>query len=72
MCLGAIYWARPKQVFFAGDRIDAAAVDFDDQFIYDELEKAIEKREIPFLRILREEAIPVFDNWKNKKDKQEY
>jgi tRNA(Arg) A34 adenosine deaminase TadA len=72
MCLGAIYWARPKQVFFAGDREDAAAVEFDDQFIYNELEKAIEKREIPFLRLLREEVIPVFNNWKNKADKMEY
>ena len=25
MCLGAIYWARPAQVFYACDRADAAA-----------------------------------------------
>src|SRR5215468_9074845 len=25
MCLGAIYWARPEAIFFAGTRDDAAA-----------------------------------------------
>ena len=34
MCLGAIYWARLKQVFFACNRIDAAQAGFDDSFIY--------------------------------------
>jgi len=72
MCLGAIYWARPKQVFYAGERADAAAVAFDDQFIYDELEKEIEKREIPFMQLLREEAIPVFKKWEIKSDKTKY
>src|SRR5438045_1315378 len=41
MCLGAIYWARPEKVFFACTREDAANVGFDDQFIYDEIEKPI-------------------------------
>jgi tRNA(Arg) A34 adenosine deaminase TadA len=72
MCLGAIYWARPKQVFFAGERVDAAAVAFDDQFIYNEIAKKIDTREIPFIQILREEAIPVFNNWKEKSDKTKY
>ncbi|HDR50187.1 MAG TPA: nucleoside deaminase, partial [Mariniphaga anaerophila] len=44
MCLGAIYWARPEKVFYACTREDAAEVDFDDQFIYEELEKETENR----------------------------
>src|ERR671927_445134 len=40
MCLGAIYWARPARVFFACNRGDAAGIGFDDDFIYDELEKS--------------------------------
>lgn len=72
MCLGAIYWARPKQVFFAGERVDAAAVAFDDQFIYNEISKELDKRDIPFIQILREEAIPVFNNWQEKTNKTEY
>lgn len=37
MCLGAIYWARPRAVYFSSTRDDAAAAGFDDAFVYDEL-----------------------------------
>src|SRR5687768_9194997 len=46
MCLGAIYWARPVKIFFACTRDDAAAIGFDDDFIYDEIEKTNETREL--------------------------
>lgn len=72
MCFGAIYWARPKMVYFACDKVDAAKIDFDDQFIYDELEKEIDDRDIKFVRLLRKEAIPVFEKWAAKSDKIEY
>lgn len=72
MCLGAIYWARPKKVFYACDKIDAAKIDFDDQFIYDEIEKPIGGRNIPFVSILKEEGVQVFNNWVEKIDKTEY
>jgi guanine deaminase len=41
MCMGAIYWARPEKVFYACTREDAAEVEFDDQFIYEELGKKL-------------------------------
>lgn len=72
MCFGAIYWARPKMVFFACTKKDAAKVDFDDQFIYDELEKDIEDRNIKFVRLMRKEAVPVFQEWVEKTDKTDY
>ncbi|WP_339809979.1 deaminase [Zunongwangia profunda] len=31
MCLGAIYWARPKKVFYALNHSDAAKIGFDDK-----------------------------------------
>src|SRR6267154_1859176 len=37
MCLGAIYWARPKRVVYANTRQEAAAIEFDDDFIYSEI-----------------------------------
>ncbi len=72
MCLGAIYWARPKKVVYAGNRSDAAEVDFDDQFIYDELDVAIVERKIPFLQIMQEESRKLFKKWKEKQDKIQY
>jgi len=72
MCLGAIYWARPKQVFFACTREDAAKVGFDDQFIYEEIERPIEERRIKSINFLRDEGLTVFKNWENKADKAQY
>ena len=72
MCLGAIYWARPKKVFYACDKKDAAEIDFDDQFIYTELDQPIDERSIPFVRLLKEEGKLVFNKWAEKADKTEY
>ncbi len=72
MCLGAIYWARPKKVFYACNREDAASANFDDQFIYDELELKIEDRKVDFENIIRDEGLHVFEHWKTKNDKTEY
>ncbi len=72
MCLGAIYWARPKMVFFGCDREDAAAVGFDDQFIYDELERDLGDRHIKIVRLMRKEALSAFDKWTQKNDKTAY
>ncbi|MEL6923208.1 MAG: nucleoside deaminase [Bacteroidota bacterium] len=72
MCLGAIYWARPKMVYFAATKKDAAAIDFDDQFIYEELERPLGKRQLKFARLLRRDALEVFEQWAAKTDKTEY
>ena len=72
MCLGAIYWARPKQIFFACNREDAARIGFDDHFIYNEIERPIEERHIESINFLREEGLQVFENWAKKLDKTEY
>ncbi len=72
MCIGAIYWARPKTVFYGCDKIDAAKIDFDDQFIYNELDKNIEDRQVKFVQILQKEAQEVFKEWIEKENKTEY
>jgi guanine deaminase len=72
MCLGAIYWARPKAVYYASNRHDAAAIGFDDQFIYDELEKPVDKRAIRSEQIKMPVADELFKAWQEKADKEEY
>jgi len=72
MCLGAIYWARPERVFYACTREDAANIGFDDDFIYEELEKANDQREMVLMNLMRDEALEVFNNWAAKTDKVEY
>lgn len=63
MCLGAIYWARPDRVYYAGTRKDAADSGFDDDFIYQEIEMLPADRKIPFVNIMRNEAIEAFKDW---------
>lgn len=72
MCLGAIYWARPSKVYFANTREDAKQIGFDDSFIYDEIPLSISHRKIPMLSMNRNQALLVFEEWKNKSDKTEY
>ncbi len=72
MCLGAIYWARPKIVYYANNREDAANIGFDDSMIYEELSIDLNQRKIPIINLGREEALKIFDEWKNKEDKTQY
>jgi len=72
MCMGAIYWARPKKVYYANTRTDAAAIGFDDSMIYDELTADLASRKIPTIPLGREEAIKVFEQWKEREDKIGY
>lgn len=72
MCLWAIYRARPKEIYFANSRKDAADINFDDDFIYQELTKSLEDRIIPIHSMSNEEAIKVFQEWQEKQDKIEY
>ena len=72
MCLGAIYWARPAGIFFAGTREDAAAAGFDDELFYDELDKPNDERQLKMVGLMREGSQEVFREWTAKADKIEY
>ena len=72
MCLGAIYWARPAKVYFGGTAADAAAVGFDDSFIYRQLAIPMSERAVPMVPLMREEALAAFREWERKSDKVPY
>lgn len=72
MCLGAIYWARPSRVIYANTKDDAAAIDFDDRFIYSEIEKDDNQRMIRFIHRPHPEALAIFEQWKGFDGKVEY
>lgn len=72
MCLGAIYWARPKIIYYANSKEDAATFGFDDSMIYQEMAADREARKIPIKSIAGEDALKVFINWKNKEEKTSY
>lgn len=72
MCLGAIYWARPDRIYYGCTKEDAAAIAFDDAFIYEELAVPLGFRKIPTIALSRTAALEAFELWKNKTDKIAY
>lgn len=72
MCLGAIYWARPAKLYYANCKEDAASINFDDKFIYEEIAKPIEERKLFTRQILRNEALETFKKWAESENKIEY
>lgn len=72
MCLAAIYWARIGAIYQANTRDDAAAIDFDDAYLYRELLKPLDQRDVPVRQLLRDEAQVVFREWTQKSDRIEY
>lgn len=72
MCMGAIYWARPDKLYYANAKEDATMINFDDQFIYEELAKPVNARKLFTRQILREEALVAFRKWEESKQKTEY
>lgn len=72
MCFGAIYWARPARIFYAGTAADAAAAGFDDAFIYNELRLPPADRRIQTAQLLREESLAIFAAWQMQENKKHY
>ncbi len=72
MCLGALYWARVDAIFYGNTKSDAAAINFDDQFIYEELGKNLDERKLPIKQLLRDEANEAFKLWEQSAMKNEY
>ncbi len=72
MCLSAIYWSHIDKIFYANTRDDAKNIDFDDSFIYSEINKKIGDRKIQMIQMLRDEALKVFKIWDEKVDKIKY
>ena len=72
MCLSAIYWSHIDLVYYGNSRENAAEIQFDDKFIYDEMKKDINERKIPLKQILKDEAIKAFNLWAETENKTKY
>jgi tRNA(Arg) A34 adenosine deaminase TadA len=72
MCLAAIYWARIPRMYYANTRSDAAAIGFDDDYIYREMPLPPGRRALEMRQLLRDEAQATFREWQAKPDKVPY
>lgn len=72
MCLSAAYWAHISRVYYANTTADAAAIGFDDGFLYDELARPAPERTLPCEHLAVDNAFAVFAEWAAMPDKVEY
>jgi tRNA(Arg) A34 adenosine deaminase TadA len=72
MCLSAIYWARIPSIYYGNSRTDAAAIGFDDDFIYQQIPLPPSERRVTMQPVLASEAGAAFSAWTAKADKAAY
>ena len=72
MCLGAIYWARIDTIYYGNTKADAAAIGFDDHFIYKEMGLPMHQRKLHIVQLLHDEAIGAFKLWEISGSKTDY
>ena len=63
MCLSAIYWAHVDRVFYGFNIQATATANFDDAFIFKELNKPASERKIPEIQILEAEALKILKDY---------
>lgn len=72
MCLSALYWAGVRKIFFGNTKEDADAIDFSDNFIYEELALPRSKRKLPSIHVDNSNTIKAFEKWTSTEDKTKY
>ena len=72
MCLSAIYWSHIDKIYYGNSRLDASKIGFDDNFIYNELNKDLSSRKIQMKQISQNLAKKAFLDWDKKIDKIKY
>lgn len=70
MCFGAIHWAKMRKVYYGCTAKDAAAIGFDDKYIYDVIRGTAKKKQVKMIKLDREECLQPFVKWKKLKGKR--
>ncbi len=72
MCLGAILWARPRALYFAATRADAAAAGFDDAVFDRMLDQGVASCPVRREQLLCEDAGTPFAVWASLPERVPY
>ena len=72
MCFAAIHWAKMKKLYFGANRHDAAAIDFDDQYIYDVINKTATVQQVEIEVIDELECQAPLQKWGEMVEKTQY
>jgi len=72
-CASAPFTGRGRRGYFSpASAADAAAVGFDDAFIYEEFGPRPRRRRLPMQQLLREESLAIFTLWRQQEKKIPY
>ncbi|MFW5826084.1 MAG: nucleoside deaminase [bacterium] len=71
MCYAAAWWARLGKIHYGCSRRDAAAIGFDDEAIYDDLEGRSERR-IAMVQEDRDACLAPMRRWRDRPDRVPY
>jgi tRNA(Arg) A34 adenosine deaminase TadA len=71
-CLGALFWARPEQVFYVNTAEQASDIGFDDALIYDVIRGNISSDVFTLEKISVNDELRAFDAWQNNPNKKLY
>jgi guanine deaminase len=73
MCLGAIMWAKIPKLYYGLSAADAAAIGFDDDYIYDFIKSDFARGDKLILQKTDTEMCrELFTNWQNRESKKMY
>jgi len=70
MCLGAIFWARIKTVYYGANEHDAESGGFDDKEFYEMIKG--DKSNLDMQQIDQDKNAELFDMWLAKENRQTY
>jgi guanine deaminase len=72
MCFAAIHWAKMTTLYFGCSRQDAAAIGFDDAYIYSVLQGKASHQQVQSRVLQQTTCLHLFELWKQKADKKTY
>ncbi len=72
MCLAAIHWAKMTTLYFGCSRQDAAAIGFDDAYIYSVIQGTAAHQQVQSRQMETGDCLQLFQSWQTKTDKITY
>ena len=72
MCYSAVHWAKIKNLYYGATRQDAAAIGFDDQYLYEVLANERIDEQLALDQLDRDSCLEVFKAYENDAKRTAY
>ncbi|WP_027000673.1 nucleoside deaminase [Eisenibacter elegans] len=72
MCYAAVHWAKMETLYYGCTREDAAAIGFDDAYIYEVIQGTAKVQQVSLTQIGHQACMTAFEAWTMKQDRTQY